>query len=287
LVEANALDQFVRPLALRLAGPALGGLLVSAVGPASAFLLDAATFAFGVLALALLQPRPAAPRPDSTVRVAVHEVAEGLRFVRTQTWLWGTLVAAALTLLVFFGPFQVLVPFVLKDELGGNATDLGLVYAAGGVGAIVAALVMGQRPLPRRCVLFMYGGWTVGILAFVGFGLATAAWQMMLTSFVVMAASTLGQIVWMTLMHRLVPSALLGRVASIDWLVSLSLIPLSYAFTAPVAAAIGARETLLAAGLLGTVVTAAFLLLPGIRDVEAVAGAVSGRGSIAGPAAAE
>ena len=114
----------------------------------------------------------------------------------------------------------------------------------------------------------MYAGWTLGILAFAGFGLATAVWQMLLASFLVMLFSTFGQVVWMTLMHRLVPTAMLGRVASMDWLVSISLTPLSFALTAPVAAAIGARETLVAAGLIGAVVTAAFLLLPGIRAVE-------------------
>jgi hypothetical protein len=44
LAQANSLDQFVRPIALRLAGPALGGLLIAGVGLGAAFGPDAATF---------------------------------------------------------------------------------------------------------------------------------------------------------------------------------------------------------------------------------------------------
>jgi DHA3 family tetracycline resistance protein-like MFS transporter len=61
----------------------------------------------------------------------------------------------------------------------------------------------------------------------------------------------------MTLMHTRIPRHLLGRVSSVDWMLSMSLIPLSFAAIGPVAEAFGARETLVAAGLLGAAVIAA------------------------------
>src|ERR671931_120692 len=51
LPGANSLDQFVRPAALRLLGPGLGGLIIAASGVGGAFLVDAATFAFSIFAL--------------------------------------------------------------------------------------------------------------------------------------------------------------------------------------------------------------------------------------------
>jgi hypothetical protein len=69
-------------------------------------------------------------------------------------------------------------------------------------------------------------------------------------------------------MHRLVPRDLLGRVSSVDWLISISLVPLSFALTGPVATAIGDDATMLWAGLLGTLATIEFLFEPGIRDTE-------------------
>jgi DHA3 family tetracycline resistance protein-like MFS transporter len=65
-----------------------------------------------------------------------------------------------------------------------------------------------------------------------------------------------------------VPPELLGRVSSLDWLISIGLLPLSFALTGPVSGAIGAQATLIGAGLIGGVVTFAALLLPGMRAVE-------------------
>ena len=74
-------------------------------------------------------------------------LVEGLRFVRRRVWLWGTLVSAAIAYLVFLGPAEVLLPYVVKNDLHASAKTLGFVLAAGGVGAIGAAIFMGQaRP---------------------------------------------------------------------------------------------------------------------------------------------
>jgi hypothetical protein len=69
-------------------------------------------------------------------------------------------------------------------------------------------------------------------------------------------------------MQRLVPTGLLGRVSSFDWFVSVSLIPVSFAITGPIAAAIGPEATLIGAGLIGAPATFAFLFLPGMRATE-------------------
>ena len=207
-------------------------------------------------------------RDDAETRSVMRDIREGWRFVRARTWLWGTLIAASITLLVFWGPYEVLIPYVVKNDLGGGAAALGLVFAAGGVGSVIAAVAVGQRGLPRRHITFMYVTWTLGGLAIAGYGIASAIWQAMAVSFVVGALDTAGLIVWGTMIHRLVPSALLGRVESFDWLVSISLVPVSFAVTGPIAAGLGAQATLVGAGLLGAIGTIAFLFLPGMRDPE-------------------
>ena len=72
---------------------------------------------------------------------------------------------------------------------------------------------------------------------------------------------------WATAEQRHVPAHLLGRVSSLDWLISIGL-PVSFALTGPVSAAIGAETTLVVAGAIGGVVTFAALLLPGMRAIE-------------------
>jgi DHA3 family tetracycline resistance protein-like MFS transporter len=90
----------------------------------------------------------------------------------------------------------------------------------------------------------------------------------MAASFAFNALETVGTIIWATLKQREVPTAMLGRVSSLDWLISIGLLPLSFALTGPVAAAAGAQTTLVAAGTAGAAVTLAALFLPGMRDVE-------------------
>ncbi|MPZ68646.1 MAG: MFS transporter [Actinobacteria bacterium] len=267
LVQANSLDQFVRPFAYGILGPALGGAAISGISVGAAFLFDAGTFVVSGICLLLMQQRTK-PRREEGAPGALREVLQGLRFVRSQPWLWATLLSAATALLMFVGPFEVLVPFVVKFQLDGSAGDLGSIFAAGGVGSIIAAVVMGQVGWPKRYVTFMYVSWFVAVLAVAGYGLMTALWQGMLIRGVAAGLATAGTIVWGTLMHRHVPSHLLGRVTSLDWLVSLSLIPLSFSITGPIAEVIGADTTLILGGVLGAMVTIAFLFVPGVRDLE-------------------
>ena len=269
LAAANSLDQFVRPIALRLAGPAVGGSLV-AVAAGAAFAVDVVTFAASWIAVLAMRP-PAHPRHEAH-EPAFAALMAGLRFVRRRVWLWGTLLSAAVAYLAFLGPTEVLLPYVVKNDLHASARDLGLVFAAGGLGAVGAALLMGQRGHPRRDVTFIYGTWTLATLAVAGYGLATAAWQLALACLVFNALEAAGTIVWATLKQRHVPASMLGRVSSLDWLISIGLLPLSFALTAPVAAAVGARATLIGAAAIGGAVTLGALFLPGMRDVEGAAG---------------
>lgn len=268
LVEANSLAQFMNPLALRMVGPALGGVAVAALSAGGAFLLDAGSFAFSAAVLLFMRPRPARRAAEVTVRSALRDIGEGFRFVRSQKWLWGTLLAASVSLLAFWGPVEVLVPYVVKNTLDGNARDLGVVFAAGGVGSILAALVVGQRGLPHRHVTVMYLSWTVSVALIAIYGVVSELWQAMTVSFVEAGLATVGLIVWQTMMQKLVPGELRGRAESADWLVSVSLVPVSFALTGPVAHVVGVQATLIGAGAVGAALTVVFLFLPGMRDTE-------------------
>jgi len=294
LTEANALDQFVRPATLWLLGPALGGLLIGAAGPGWAFALDAGTFVVSVACLLRLhEPVESAPgrvesapghlesalgrgesalgsgAPEAdaptTVSGVIAELKDGFRFVKGEPWLWATFVAATFTYLLFLGPTEVLLPYLVKNELGGDAHDLGLILAAGGVAALVAAFAIGQSGLPRKTMTFTYLMWVVATLSVAGYGLAQNRWQAMAAAAFVSGFEAVGAVAWVTTKQRLVPGHLLGRVSSFDWFISIALVPLSYAVTAPVAALVGTRTTLLGSGVIGALVTFAFLFVPGVR----------------------
>ena len=264
LAQANSLDQLIRPMALRLAGPALGGLMVGAIGAGWTFGLDAASFAISVVALLAMSPVPVlSPSPKRSG--AAREIRAGLRYVRNHAWLWATLVTAAIAYLLFMGPTEVLLPFIVKQRFADGARDLGLIFAAGGLGSLACAVAIGQFGLPRSGLTFMYLTWTVATVAVAGYGLANGLWGLMLASVLFNTLETAGTIAWATAKQHHVPSGLLGRVSSLDWLISIGLLPLSYALTGPVSAALGVRKTLIWAGVLGAIVTFVPLLSRRVR----------------------
>lgn len=267
LLQASALDQLGRPLTLQLLGPAIGGLLVGVGGTGLAFLADAASFFVAGVAILSLRTRPARRRADSRARV-IPDIAVGLRYVCSKRWLWGTLAAAALTLVAFVGPSEVLLPFLVKNQLHAGSGVLGAVRAFGGAGAMCGALVVGRCGLPTRFVTMMFASWALKCLGLAAYGLMVGGWSFALVAFLSGGVGALGNVVWGMMMKRFVPNELLGRVSSLDWLVSIGLVPLSFALTGPLAEAIGVRTLLLAAGVSGGLTMLAFLGLPGVRDPE-------------------
>jgi MFS family permease len=249
LAQANSLDMFVRTSA-GLVGPAIAGVVIAVAGAGWAFAADAATFVVSTGTAFALTPRPFERSTER--RSAWREAREGFGFVRRHTWLWATLGAGAFVNIAS-GARNVLLPFVIKYDLHATARVLGLVYAAGSAGALISSLVYGQRGLPHRPVLVAYVGWTLSIGAIIAYGLARNVPELLGVGFAGGIGMALGNAIWGTLMHTHVPRHILGRVTSIDWMVSLSLWPVGAAAAGLVANAIGARATLIGAGAIGIV----------------------------------
>lgn len=209
---ASALDHFVRPLTLQMLGPAIGGALVAVAGPGVAFVVDAGTFLVAAGTLLAMHPGERSAQKGAPVRAAIGEVADGFRFVRANPWLWGTLSAAGLSLMAFYGPLQVLLPYLVKNELHDGGGTFGAIRAAGGVGAITAAFAIGQTGLPRRCITFMFLAWAIQSLLLIGFAVATGAWIFAVISLLSGVMAATGNVIWGTLMKTLVPNEMRGRV---------------------------------------------------------------------------
>ena len=267
LVEANSVGQVMRPVSMMVIGPLLGGILV-AFGVGWAFLVDALTFAVSAVCIWLMQVRPTRDASEPKENIT-DDIVEGIRYVRSETWILMALLAATVSLLCVWGPWETLVPFVVSDELHGSGFDLALVFGSGGVASVAVGVLMAQRgSLPRRPITLMYLAWAVGMLLTAGFGLVTAVWQAMLVAFVAEGAIALLVVLWFTMLQRLVPSDLLGRVSSLDWMISIAGAPLSFLIVGPAANVFGADRVLIAAGVLGCAATLAFMFVPGARGPE-------------------
>jgi MFS family permease len=269
LASANALSGMYRPLMIRVIGPALAGIVVAAAGPAPAFGIDGASFLVSAMAVAAIRRRPSSTRAAAGgVRATAAHIGEGLRFALSKPWIWATLVSAMLSLLVFVGPVEVLVPYLVKNRLDLGPEALGAIFAMGGVGSVGMAVAIGFLGLPERRITVMYVAWSAGVAVIALYGLMTELWQGLAIAFALQACFQLGQVIWTTLLQQLVPRALLGRVSSLDWLVSTGLVPVSFALTGPVSDVLGPESTVLWAGLLGALLMGGLLFVPGVRDPE-------------------
>jgi MFS family permease len=269
LPQASAVEQFIQPVATGLVGSAVGGTLIALGGTGIAFLIDGLSFGVAAVTVAFIARSAERSAAEAGAKTSVmREAGQALGFIRSQPWIWAGLLAAALANITLTGPLQVLVPYIVKFQLHGNASDLGLIFAAGGLGTIAAAVYVAVRGVPRRNVTWIFISWAVGTLAVAPVGLVTAPWQLMVLSFIVGSGIAIGNMIWFSLMGALVPNEMLGRVSSFDLAISFSLTPMSNGVTGPVAGAIGARLTLLGAGVIAAAATIAFLLVPGVRKPE-------------------
>ncbi len=182
LVQAAALRQFVRPLSMRVIGPALGGAIVAGAGPGTGFLIDAGSFAASTVALLLMSSYPLVREAGRTVGTVLGDMADGLRFVLSLRWLSLTLLAVTISMVFFLGPVFVLMPFVVRNHIHGGAGGLGLVLAAGGIGALISSISMAQRGLPRRPLFVVYVAWAIAAFCLVGYAESDAVWEAALVS---------------------------------------------------------------------------------------------------------
>ena len=142
LPRGNALLAVARPLQLWIVGPLLGGALVALTSPGMALIVDGATFVASALLLGRLARRGAAAGTITTPQ-PMEDLREGMRFVRANRWALIWFIAVGFSTLAFHGPFDVLVPTMLKVDLGLSEAQAGwwmaLIFASGGVGALVAS----------------------------------------------------------------------------------------------------------------------------------------------------
>ncbi|AZZ80666.1 MFS transporter [Gordonia alkanivorans] len=269
LQAANGIEGFFRPVVFQAVGPMVAGAVIGATAPGQAVVLAAiASIASGgcYLVMTPVTSRRLGEPETSEAEVArtsargsvVVDLVEGFVYMIRTPWLWGTLFFACVLVLATMGPIEVLVPFALRERIDGGASQHAWVLAGFGIGAAATSLVFASLPMPRRYLTVMFGIWSFSSVPLVLMGVADATW-MFVAAGVGMGVMFDGPMVlWGTLLQRRVPPALLGRIASLDFFVSVALMPVSMAIAAPVSSAIGLTATFVLAGLLPVPIAWAF-----------------------------
>jgi MFS family permease len=138
LADANSRVQ-TSAAAAQVAGPGAAGLLVQALSAPAAILVDAVSYLLSAVAIGSMTQGDDRPRPAAERRPLRAEVGEGLRFVAGDRSL-RAIAGSAATLNLFGMLILSILILYARRELHLSAGAIGLIFAAGGVGALIGAL---------------------------------------------------------------------------------------------------------------------------------------------------
>ena len=249
-------------------GPALGGLLLSGTSVATTFFVTAAGVALSAVFLLRIGDRasPVDHDEEETAGGIGAELLGGMRAIfgdRSVALLVGLFAAQTFV----DGLLGVLIAVVALDYLGGGAATVGWLNAASGVGGIVGAGIAGVL-VGRGRLAADFG---VGVLLF-GLPLALlAAWKSeglaLLLLAVIGIGNTVADVSGMTLLQRVTPASVVGRVFGVLESILLLTVALGAAVAPVLVWALGTRGALVAAGvLLPALVIPSFAVLRRIDD---------------------
>jgi MFS family permease len=283
LSNANALYGLAGS-ATRIAGPALGGVIVALAGPSVVVAMDAFTYLVSVLALSLLRLPPRAREPGASEpgasepgasgarepggagRLLFADIAEGWAEFRSRTWLWAGTVQFAFFNLITWAPWMLLGPVMGRAYLGGAAV-WGAIMAVQGAGAIVAGLLsLGRRP-QRPLVIATLATFCYA-LPDIPMALHAAAPWVALAAFACGAGSAVSSTFSSTATQQQVPVEKLARVNSLTMFPSYGIGVIGYAIDGPLSAAVGPALVFGVGAVYGLLSSAVMLAVPSVRAVR-------------------
>ena len=248
----------------RIVGPAIAGLVISAVGTPAAFLINAASFGAVLISLKLM--RPAELHLVQPLPRAKGQLREALTYVRARPNLWLSMV------LIFFVAtfgmnFQVTNALMSRQVFHTGAGEFGLASAVFAVGALGGALLAARRARPSMPLLLVMS------LAFSVFevlgGLAPDFWSFLIllvpTGLTLLSFTTAAN----SATQLATTADMRGRVMGLYMLVFLGGAPLGAPLAGWIAELFGPRASMIAGGAISamaTIVIAAVLVrVRGVR----------------------
>jgi MFS family permease len=224
LVDGNSKLELSRSIAV-IVGPGVGGWLVQLVSAPLAVVVDAVAFAFDALLVATIRRPEPPPAETPNGRSLRREVAEGLR------WVFGSQVlrpvqAASMTFIGANAVWSTVYVLYATRELHLAPVLLGVVFAAGGPGALVGAFtasVVARRfgLGPVIVATHAVAGASVFLIPLAALAPALAVPVLMGAALVAGLSITLGSIAELSLRQGMTPSRLQGRMnatmRSLNW----------------------------------------------------------------------
>ena len=267
LVEANAKSS-LGEMSSALIGPGLAGGLIQLLTAPFAIVLDACTFAASALMLRRIRAPQDVGHPGLRASV-LAEIHEGLKLVWHNRTLLALAWLAGLWQILHHMQMAVLILFATRD-LGLSAGAIGLTYAFGGVGCMLAAALaerlsarFGVGPVIVHGLILTALGWQAFGLVSGPPGVATLALGLAMLIFDF--GGVLYGINYLSLRQAITPDRLLGRMTATMRFLTVAAAPLGSLAGGALATLIGLRATLLTIGVLGVMLAAAAVVWSPVR----------------------
>lgn len=228
-----------------VAGPAIGGLVIAHLGLPEAYSIDVITFGAALVAVALL---PAQGRSAVQHERPLAAIGRGLSFARRQPVILGGF-AMDLAAMVFGLPRAVF-PLLALTTFHAGPQGLGLLYSAPGLGAVIATLASGAVSRSRRLGRIVVVAIAVWGLVVIAFGFATSLWVALILLVVAGGADGFSTVCRTTIMQRIAPDELRGRLTSLYFMVVAGGPYLGDVESGVVANAFGAEVAIVTGGVL-------------------------------------
>lgn len=199
-----------------IGGPAIGGVLIASTGLVTTYLLDFASFAISLVALASMRniPKPQNTRDDSTWT----SLKQGVQYAFSRQELVGTYV-------IDFVAMICAMPTALFPAIAaafGGAKVLGMLYAAPAVGALIISFFSGWTKYIKRAGVAISISAALWGISIIFFGLSANLWVGLLFLVLTGAFDSISGIFRMTMWNETIPNHLRGRLAGIEMISYLS-----------------------------------------------------------------
>lgn len=198
-------------------GPSLGGLLIAATHVGWAYVANAISFAFVIVALRLMRdiPERQPSAPGARDDVSWHAALEGLRFVFRSPLIRSTMLLDFFA--TFFSSAMALLPIFAQDILKVGAEGYGWLYAAPAAGAVVMSAIM--VPMTERIrkrgptLLWSVAGYGIATAVF---GLSRSFWLTFFCLAMTGATDTVSMIIRNVIRQLETPDRLRGRMTGVN-----------------------------------------------------------------------
>jgi MFS family permease len=267
LVEANA-KVTLGETSSALIGPGLAGGLIQLLTAPLAIILDACTFFASALMLRRVRVVQDVPHPGPNASVAA-EIREGLKLVWHNRTLLALAWLAGLWQILHHMQIAILILFATR-ELGLSAGAIGITYAFGGVGCVVAAALAERLSARFGVGPIIVHGLILTALGWQAFGLISGPpWFATLALGGAMLLFDFGAVLfginYLSLRQAITPDRLLGRMTATMRFLTVAAAPLGSLAGGALATVIGLRATLLTIGVIALLLAAAAVLWSPVR----------------------